>query len=198
MKNIFKTKHIFYALIIFLILTANCYAEKVYRSYYTSSGPIDIMIENAYTVVEGVIEEVLPGKWFQYQIVVGEEEAAKMPKDSLYVMVPSEEAATEFRKRNKDIGQLYTDKILKVNRYLKNDLKEEKIVIREPGGSAEGRQITIQDDTPLKLGEKVILLLEKCPNNIYTVMGGPSGKLYIEGGTCKDGVGKNYLVTDIE
>ena len=95
----------------------------------------------------------------------------------------------EIRKRliklpqdmKREAGLIYTDKVIQVSKYYKNNLGLGEIVIREPGGIVNNEVVQGASKTPLNSGDEVILFLKRLNPNKYIILTGPQGTYHVRG-----------------
>ena len=97
-------------------------------------------------------------------------------------MVRDKEAANKTTAGyEKEAGLIYTDKVIQVSKYYKNNLGLGEIVIREPGGIVNNEVVQGASKTPLNSGDEVILFLKRLNPNKYIILTGPQGTYHVRG-----------------
>lgn len=81
---------------------------------------------------------------------------------------------------NQDQSVPQRDVLLKVDEVLKGDPKMEDIFIVTQGGQLDGKKVLVEDEAPLKIGEKVLLFLGMNDFGDYVVFAGSYGKYHID------------------
>lgn len=156
------------------------------------------------TIVKGTVIEVLPStKEAPNKVVIGEKaakeverkgetlftkiligkEAAEAEKrgESNFYVASNEKGAQKLKKQiEEENAFIYTDKIIQVDEYLKNPLGQDKIIVKEMGGKLGNATLVLAGEVPLKVGDKVLLFLQKSSENKYMILGGPQGKYHIK------------------
>lgn len=92
------------------------------------------------TIVQGTVKEILPSKWNTID--------GKQPNKSLTKLIPG-------------VDVIYTDTIIKVDKYLKNPQSSKEVVVRTFGGTVGNVTIKSEDDPIFEPGEKVLFYLSK-------------------------------------
>lgn len=155
-------------------------------------------------IVLGTVEKVLPAMEKEIKIVVGEEaaEEARRRGEEDFTIVEDKKAAEEIKKEGKLLRRVYTDKVVKVDEYIRNPQTQKEIIVREEGGKIGNKTWLIAGQTPLKVGDRVILFLSKT-SGAYSIIGGPQGKYYVQGDRAISEFGEgerkaNELVSEIK
>ncbi|MDI6689467.1 MAG: hypothetical protein QME54_03485 [Actinomycetota bacterium] len=138
------------------------------------------IVKESDIIIKGKVVEILPSVEEKPVIVTSEEDAKKAAeKGETCIFIVSNEKEKEAAKRYSSI--IYTDKIIKVEKYLKNPQSKNKIIVREEGGKIGDKEVVVAGITPLKLGDYIILFLKKIPvKNVYFIKGGPQGQYFIQ------------------
>lgn len=141
-----------------------------------------------------IIDEVGNNHEYQKQAA---QEAFEDGADVVFV-VRNEDAAEEVAKeyKEKNEGIVYTNKVVRINSYYKNNIGSEKIFVRELGGNFNGRCSQIVDDNPLGIGDEVILFLKRLNGKKYKILGGAQGKYFIQGDTAINILPKKTIKLD--
>ena len=192
-------------LILMSVILANSFITSSKRANISCFYPamnISSLTTESDLIIKGTVEKVLPSDFYKVtKYAIGEEEEKKMREicretKEAFVVLPSEDHVEEFLNQNR--GWVYTDKVIKVDEYLKNDLGEQKIRVRELGGDYKGQQKIVEGEIPLKEGDRVILFLIKGKQGTYGIMGGPQGKYFISGDSAQNPDGENINIADLK
>ncbi|MGB9928667.1 MAG: hypothetical protein ACPK85_09720 [Methanosarcina sp.] len=116
-------------------------------------------------IMIGTVKEILPSKWNS----ADGKRPGNIKKFSIHNFI-------------------YTDVVVNVDRYLKNQLPSEVITVRLDGGTVGKDTFIMSGEANLKLGEKVLLYLQKDTNpdikdigpEHYRVTGGLQGKFTLD------------------
>jgi hypothetical protein len=94
------------------------------------------------TIVIGTVKEILPSKWNTID--------GKQPNKALTELNPND--------------LIYTDTTVSVDKYLKNPLLSNEVIVREIGGTVGNVNMKSDDEPSFKPGEKVLIYLSKDTN----------------------------------
>ncbi|KXS44388.1 hypothetical protein HWN40_00160 [Methanolobus zinderi] len=159
-------------------LTAHSYPEIEYVSY-------DYLPKKSDVIIIGTMKEFLPSKWNTADV--------KRPHDSI----------EDFE--SNDV--IYTDVVITVNEYLKNQLDEDEVIVRILTGTVDNDVSTADYEASFQPGENVLLYLVeddwKYTKDIgpkhYFVLGSMQGKLTLkDDGTAVGPHGNISLSTLVE
>jgi hypothetical protein len=132
-------------------------------------------------IIRGRVKESLPSYKGKITCIIDEignkvgynEEAAEAYEkgsDMVFIVRDKEAADKITAEYEKEEGLIYTDKVIQVSKYYKNNLGLDEIVIREAQGSSK---------TPLNSGDEVILFLKRLNPNKYIIFSGPQGTYHV-------------------
>lgn len=175
-----------------VLVLSNSFLKKSLKtlSYTYPLMDIPALIKEADVIVKGEVNKIFPSKYRKItKYVIGKEEGKKLHEickhtKEAFVVLNSEDDVEDFL--NDDVGWVYTQKMIKVNKYLKNDLNKHQITVREDGGEYNGKVTAIDDEAPLKVGDEVILFLTKGHGGDYIILGGSQGKYFVKGNMITD------------
>ena len=156
--------------------------------------PMDLnkLRDESDVIIRGRVKESLPSYKGKIACIIDEigdkvgysaEAAEAYEKGSDVVfMVRDEEAANKITaKYEKKAGLIYTDKVIQVSKYYKNNLGLGEIVIREPGGIVNNEVVQGTSKIPLNSGDEVIFFLKRLNPNKYIILSGPQGTYHVSG-----------------
>jgi len=181
--------------------------QEIRCSYHDMD--LDTLKNDSDIIIKGIVEEVSPSYIGKMQCIIDEvgnnheyqkqtaQEAFEGGADVVFI-VGNEDAAEEVAKeyKEKNEGIVYTNKVVRINSYYKNNIGLEKILVRERGGNISGRCVQIVDDNPLGIGDEVILFLKRLNGNKYNILGGAQGKYFIQGDTAINILPKKTIKLD--
>ena len=105
-------------------------------SFLLEEYTLEDLSKNSDVIVMGTVKEILPSKWNSAD--------GKRP-----------DKVVEFG----PYDLIYTDIIISVDKYVKNPLSSEEVIVRVEGGKVGNDTMAVEDEPSFKTGEKVLLYL---------------------------------------
>lgn len=180
----------------------------VSNSYF----PMDLntLKEKSDIIIKGTVKESHPSYKGKITCVIDEtgtakshskeaEEAYEKGYDMVFI-VRNMEASNKVCKKFEEGRELFfTDKVIQIDKYYKNNLGLGDLVVREEGGNIDSEVIRVEGETPLNVGDEVVLFLKKLNPNKYIILGGSQGKYYIQGNIAVNKLpGKDVKLSELE
>lgn len=116
-----------------------------------------------------------------------------------FVVVVDEEAINEVSEGfNNGDAPIYTDKIVKLTKFYKNNIGLDEIIVREQGGEIDNQISVVSDEKSINEGNEVLLFLKKLGDK-YVISAGAPGRFFIQDNKAiNDLSGKSMDIHELE
>jgi hypothetical protein len=181
--------------------------NTVSKSYF----PMDLntLKEESDIIIKGTVKETRPSYTGKVTCVIDEvgttnhnkeaEEAYEKGYDMVFVVRNVKASDKVCKKFEEGRGLFFTDKVIQIDKCYKNSVDLKEVVVREEGGDIDSKVVRVEGETPLNVGDEVILFLKRLNPNKYIILGGPQGKYYVQGDIAVNKLpGKDVKLSELE
>lgn len=178
--------------------------RQTISSYSWVKMDIPELVKESDTIIIGTVKKILPTVEEKTKIYAEEDVKEARKRGEIPFSIVKDRETAEKETKDGEINRwIYTDKIVKVDKYIINPSAQETIAIREDGGQIGNQIWRVADLKSLEIGDKLLMFLRKYENKDVYYDPGPYGKYSIKGNEVINGFGEdrrklNEIITRIK